>query len=372
MVKKSFSIRRFVMSDVSSVVRLLELVFMHPFSPEWWNWKYRLNPAGFWGEQGDIWVAESNGDIVSYYAVIPERIKFGSETITVAQSVDTATHPNFRGKRLFPTLANKVYSECRNRYRFIYGFPSEMALKGFLRLGWKDSRIVEFVKFLNYDRPLRSFSSNAFVIWSGKVSLKTLRTLKYFSPSALLKKYAGSPIEIQKVHQFSDEINEFWKMLRPENELVLERTSDFLNWRFSKYFGNYQIYTGRSTRDGSIVGYLVLRKTEIEVGYGSKIQNVLDIVDLHALPGEENLVLNFVDMAIRIARNEGLDLVHCRVPPWHRYATILFKRGFISLNRLFRWLKIYQPRVIFYQFSKEGTIPKIQQWFYTLADTDYA
>jgi len=355
------------MSDVNSVVRLLELVFKRPFSPEWWNWKYRLNPAGFWGEQGDIWVAESKGEIVSYYAVIPEKIKFGSETITVAQSVDTATHPDFRGMRLFPTLAQEVYSGCRNRYRFIYGFPSEMASKGFLRLGWKDFRIVEFVKFLNYDRPLRNFSSNAFVIWSGKASLKTLRTLKYLSPSVLLKKYAGSPVEIQKVDQFPDEMDEFWKMVREENEIILERSTAFLNWRFSKYFGNYQIYIGRSTRDGSIVGYLVLRKTEI-----SKIQNVLDIVDLYALQGEEKLVLNFVDMAIRIAKNEGLDMVHCRIPPWHRYATILSKRGFISLDRLFRWIKTFQPRVIFYQFSKEGIIPKIQQWFYTLADTDYA
>ena len=365
--KKSFSIRRFEISDASSVIRLLELVFKHPFSPEWWNWKYRLNPAGFWGEQGDIWVAESEGEIVSYYAVIPEKIKFGSETITVAQSVDTSTHPDFRGMRLFPTLAQKVYSECRNRYRFIYGFPSEMAFKGFLRLGWKDFRIVEFVKFLNYDRPLRNFSSNAFVIWSGKVFLKTLRTLKYLSPSVLLKKRAGNPVEIQKVDQFPDEMDEFWKMARAENEIVLERTTAFLNWRFSKHFGNYQIYIGRSIQDGSIVGYLVLRKTGI-----SEIQNVLNIVDLYALLGEEKLVLNFVDLAIKIAKNEGLDTVHCRIPPWHRYATILSKGGFISLDRVFRWLKLSQPRVIFYQFSKEGTIPKIQQWFHTLADTDYA
>jgi len=367
MDKKSFSIRRFVMSDVSGVVRLLQLVFKHPFSPEWWNWKYRLNPAGFWGEKGDIWVAESNGEIISYYAVIPEKIKFGSKTITVAQSVDTATHPDFRGKRLFPTLAQKVYSECRNRYRFIYGFPSEMAFKGFLRLGWKDYRIVQFVKFLNYDRPLRRFSSNDFIIWSGKAYLKTLRTLKYLSPSVLLKKYAGSPIKIQDVDQFPDEIDEFWKIARAENEIALERTATFLNWRFSKHFGNYQKYIGRSVQDGDILGYLVLKKREIR-----EKQNVLDIIDFYVLKGEEKLLLNFIDRAINIAKNEQLDEIYCWVPPWHRYAKILSKMGFISIDRLFRLLKKYQPRVIFYQLSKKGTIPKIQKWYYTLADTDYA
>ena len=366
-MSERFFTRRFRVSDVEGVVELLKLVFKHDFSKEWWNWKYRANPAGFWGEDGDIWVAESGGQIVSHYAVVPEKIKYGSQTITVAQSVDTATHPDFRGMRLFPTLAQKVYSECQNRYRFIYGFPSEMAFEGFLRLGWKNFRIVEFVKFLNYDRPLRNFSGNTLVIWSGKLSLKALRTLKYLSPSVLLKKCAGSPVEIQKVDQFPDEMDRFWKTMRAENDIILERTTAFLNWRFSRHFGNYQIYIGRSIQDGDIVGYLVLRKTEI-----GKIQNVLDIVDLYALLGEEKLVLNFVDMAIRIAKNEGLDMLHCRIPPWHRYATILSKGGFISLGRLFRWLKTYQPHVIFYEFSKEAIIPKFQQWFYTLADTDYA
>jgi hypothetical protein len=359
------------MSDVNSVVRLLELVFKRPFSLEWWNWKYRLNPAGFWGEDGDIWVAESNGEIVSYYAVIPEKIKSGSETITVAQSVDTATHPDFRGMGLFPTLARKVYSECQNRYRFIYGFPSEVAFKGFLRLGWKDFRIVEFVKFLNYDRPLRSFSNNSFMTCVGKVVLKTLRAFKHLSPSVSLKRYVGSPAKIQRVNQFPEEIDDFWKIVRDENKVVLERTAAFLIWRFSKHFGDYQIYIGRSIQDGSLLGYLVLRRTEIPVGYAAKIQNVLDIVDLGALPGEEKILLNLIDMAVKIANDEGLDIVHCRVPPWHKYAVILFKKGFIPLDRLFEWLDIYQPRIILYQFEGQG-IPKIQQWFYTLADTDYA
>ena len=355
-------LRKYKDGDEQGILELLKLVFKRDFSKEWWNWKYKANPAGFWGEEGDIWVAESRGQIVSHYAVIPEKIKFGSETITVAQSVDTATHPDFRGKRLFPTLAEKVYSECQDRYRFIYGFPSEMAFKGFLRLGWKDFRIVEFFKFLNYDRSLRNFSSNTFVIWFVKLYLKLLRTLNYLSPSVLFKKHGGSPLEIQKVDQFPDEMDKFWKMARAENEIVIERTTTFLNWRFSKYFGNYQIFIGRSIQDGTIVGYLVLRKEK----------NVLDIADLYALLGEEKLVLNFADMAIKIAKKEGLDMVYCCIPLWHRYVPILSKRGFIRLNRLFRWTKRYQPRAIFYEFSKEVIVPKIQQWFYTLADTDSA
>lgn len=179
-------------------------------------------------------------------------------------------------------------------------------------------------------------------------------------------------MKINKVDQFPDEIDDFWKMVRTENEIVLERTYTFLNWRFSKNFGDYQIYIGRSAQNDSILGYMVLRKTEIEAGHRGKIRNALDIVDLFALPSEEKLVLNFVNMAINTAKNEGLDVVHCRVPPWHAYVSILFKMGFIPLDRLFGLLKVYQPRIILYQFGTEEIFPNIHNWFYTLADTDYA
>ena len=367
MSQKTYSLRRFMMRDVSKVVQLLNLVFKKKFSQEWWNWKYKFNPAGFWGEQGDIWIAEDRDEIVGYYAVIPEKLKFGSETITVAQSVDTAVHPDYRRMGIFSTLARKVYSEVQNRYCFLSGFPSEMAYKGFLRLGWKDFRIVEFVKFLNYDRPLRNFFNNNFIVWSGKATLKTFGTLRFLSPTFLFKKYKGSSVKIQKVDRFPDEIDDFWKVVRSENKMILERNATFLNWRFSKHFGNYQIYTGRSIQDGSIVAYLVLRETEID-----NIKNVLDIVDLYALPNEDKTILNLIDMALRIGKNEGLDMVHCRIPQWHKYTTILSKLGFISMDRIFQWVRIYQPRVIFYQFTEKETIPKMQGYFYTLADTDYA
>lgn len=364
MNKKTFSIRRFEMSDVDEVVQLLNIVFNTQFSPKWWNWKYKFNPAGFWGEQGDIWVAENKDKIVGYYAVIPEKIKFGSETITVAQSVDTATHPDYRRMGIFATLAKKVYAEVQDRYRFLFGFSSEMAYKGFLKLGWKDFPITEFVKVLNYDHILRKNLDNNFLVWSGKTALKMLCAVKYLSSTLLLKRYVGSSAEIRKEDRFPDEIDDFWKQVRSENEVILERTSTFLNWRFSKYFGNYQIYIGRSTQNRSIIGYLVLKKREVD--------NVLDIVDLYALPDEDKIILKLIDLAIAIGEKKEFDSVHCRIPKWHRYAKIVSRLGFISLNQVFGLLKKYQSRVIFYRFIGKGKIPDIQQWFYTLADTDYA
>jgi GNAT superfamily N-acetyltransferase len=368
MNKKSFSIRRFRLSDVPEVVRLFELAFELPFSSEWWNWKYRLNPAGFSGEEGDVWIAENaKKEIVGHWAVIPEKMKIGSKTVTVAQAVDAATHPEYRRRGIFKTLVKKVCSDAADRYSFVFGYPDEIIHKSYLKLGWKDYQLVECYKFLNYDRPFRSLFTSDFLAWLGKVGFKTLRIAKCLSPSVHFEKLKGAPVEIQKVEQFPSEIDDFWRKARLEFEAVLERTSTFLNWRFSKYFGNYQIYIARSIENKSIIGYIVLRKTKTE-----KIANILDIVDLNALPGEDKCMLSLINNAVTLADKEGLDIVHCRIPQWHEYADILCKIGFVSVNRMFHLMKMYQPRLILYRYKEKGKMPKMHKLYYTLADTDDA
>ena len=368
MEKRNFLVRRFRVSDINGVVKLFENVFEGNFSREWWNWKYELNPAGFWGEKGDIWIAEdANKEIVGYWAVMPEKLKLGSQNITVGQAVDAATHPDYRKLGIYKALVRNVLSDVQSRYEFIFSFPRRIPYESHLRHGWKGFRISEFIKFINYDQPLKAFFQKNFVAWSGKVSLKVYEFGKKLFSSPLVKTRTANSVKIYKVNEFPDEMDDFWKQVRSEYEICLERTATFLNWRFSKNFGDYQIFIARSIQNKNITGYLVLRKTRY-----LNVRNVLDIMDLHALPSENECLLNLIDTAITVAKTEGLDLVHCRVPPWHRYASILSKRGFIALDGVFRWLKIHQPRIAFYQLSKEGIIPKIQQWFYTLADTDYA
>jgi len=366
MNEKSFSLRRFALSDVSNVIKLFELVFGGRFSPEWWNWKYKENPAGFWGKQGDIWIAENGNEVVGHLAVIPEKIKLGSETVTAAQLVDGATHPEYRRLGIFRKLVREVCSEAESRYGFIFGFPDEFH-KVYQRLGWKSFRMVEFLNVLNSDRPLKTFFNNNLLVWSGKMAFRVFRGSRYLSPRLFLKKYRGGAVEISKVERFPDEIDSFWKQARLKYETIIERTAAFLNWRFSRYFGNYQIYLARSVEKGDVVGYMVLKKTEIR-----GVQNILDIVDLHALPDENKCVLELISLATAIAKNEGLDLIHCRVPKWHECAKIMRKLGFVSLGATLEWVKLYQPRLILYRTAEVGKIPKMQTWFYTLADTDYA
>jgi GNAT superfamily N-acetyltransferase len=360
--EKNFSVRRFNFSDIDGIIKLLNIVFKPNFSREWWKWKYELNPNGFWGEKGDIWIAEKDGEIIGHYAIIPEKVKFHSKVINAAQSVDTVTHPDYRGLGIFPTLANKVYSEARNRYSLIFGFPSKMAYNGFIRLGWKDLfSISEYNRILNYDQLCKRKFTRNFTRWFGKIFLKMYsnsnRISSFFSP----RKIKGSNVEIQKIEKFSDEINIFWERVRLNYKIILERTDIFLNWRFSKYFGDYQIFVGRSTQKNDLIGYMVLRKRE----------NTLDIIDLVTLPAEDKALLQLIDLAIKIGKNEDVDSIHCWFPSWDKNIMHLKKMGFISIKQLLRLAGEHGNPFILYNLTSEE-LPGIKECFYTLADTDYA
>lgn len=74
---------------------------------------------------------------VAYYGVFPIQLKYDNKLIWVAQSGDTMTHPNHRGKGLFMELAKSTYEICsQNQIELIFGFPNSQSYPGFIRLGW--------------------------------------------------------------------------------------------------------------------------------------------------------------------------------------------------------------------------------------------
>jgi len=364
MQTKSFSIRKFRMADVDCIVELLKNVFGDEFSRELWLWKYAFNPAGFYGEKGDIWLAEAGGKIVGYWAVIPERMKVGCETVTVAQAVDAATHPDYRGQGIFKTLVKQVCMDARNRYPFIFGFPNEL-YRGYEKLGWRSFRLTEFLYPLNTDLLLESQLGKNAKFYLAKAVLKTFKIKNFFSFNFHLKKTKNDNIEIKEIRKFPVIINEFWKLVRSRYKIVIERDSSFLNWRFSRYFGDYQKFILKSVNDGEIKGYVILKRTSLR-----GIPNILEIVDLQTSTDDDGTLEEVIKFVIEIAKREEVTVIYCRVSTWHRQAKVLRDMGFISVGRLLDYA-IYQPRLIIYPLSSRLSF-EVNEWFFTLADTDYA
>jgi hypothetical protein len=84
----------------------------------------------------------------AYYGVFPSKLTYQGKDLIAAQSGDTMTHPNHRGKGLFITLAKLTYDLARSLgIEFIYGFPNDNSYPGFIKkLDWKHYSNVNHYK----------------------------------------------------------------------------------------------------------------------------------------------------------------------------------------------------------------------------------
>src|SRR3990172_1605804 len=122
------TIRRYVDGDEEKIFELLSCVYEGWKGKDYWYWKYKRNPAGFYS---NIWIAEDENRIVAYYALVPTKIKVRNTLILGAQSVDMATHPDYRKLGLSTTLAQKTLaSAVKDGIMIVYGFPGRMSYGG--------------------------------------------------------------------------------------------------------------------------------------------------------------------------------------------------------------------------------------------------
>lgn len=123
---------------IEEIKRLLHLVFSNrvdKFSFEFLKWQYADNPTGaivgynaYWGEE-----------LAAHYVTMPIYMNVNGQKTLGLLSLNTATHPDHRGKRLFTILAEKTYQyAAENGYKFVIGVANANSTHGFIKhLGFK-------------------------------------------------------------------------------------------------------------------------------------------------------------------------------------------------------------------------------------------
>ncbi|MEA2754284.1 MAG: hypothetical protein QOJ54_573 [Aliidongia sp.] len=82
-------------------------------------------------------VAMQGDRCVGLYTVLPTPLILDGVRVSGAQSVDTMTHPDFRGRGMFLSLARSCYEEAASDIALMYGLPNQNSYPGFIKhLGW--------------------------------------------------------------------------------------------------------------------------------------------------------------------------------------------------------------------------------------------
>jgi hypothetical protein len=126
---------------------------------------------------------------------------------------------------------------------------------------------------------------------------------------------------------FDERINELWDKTKLNYDFIVEKTKDYLNWRYcDPRGGNFDVRCVEE--DGRILGYVVLRINRIREEYP-----IGHIVDLLTLPERYDVVDALVSDAVEFFDSQSVNVIHY-LGVKHRPTERIFNRhGFLDTRK---------------------------------------
>jgi GNAT superfamily N-acetyltransferase len=104
-----------------------------PRRPEYWKWKHHENPFG----SSPCLLAESAGVLVGLRVFMRWKWRAHGVEWPAVRAVDTATHPDWRGRGIFSRLTLALLEEMRAKeVAFVFNTPNSQSRPGYLKMGW--------------------------------------------------------------------------------------------------------------------------------------------------------------------------------------------------------------------------------------------
>ncbi len=311
-------------------------------SEDYLNWEYNQNPEG----RALVLVADNGKEIVSQYLVIPKNYVFESKIIAGALSLNTITHPGYRGQGYFTKLAELTYIECEKKgINFTIGFPNANSVGGFLsKLKFKEiGRLPLLIKVINPSSAFFNFlfKSNSQV--ESEIELMKISQLSNFSKLDLIadgSKYLS-----------------FWNKFKTKNCITTDRTIDYLKWRYVDIpFRKYHLF--KFSKNDEIVGIIVIRlKNIMGVRCGILVEHLALNNEISA-----NKLINEI-------KRSKLDLIIATVPMISNEQIILRNAGFFKVPDFLMFKKLHMV-IRRHNDNISDSFNDFKKWFITFGDYD--
>lgn len=275
----AFIVRSYSEGDEVSILKLFHTVFETERSRQDWEAKFLNN----YTKSTLIELAFDQQNLAGQYTLLPITIRTGQGLVNGAQSLDTMTHPDYRGQGIFTLLAQSLFERCKaENVSLLYGFPNENSYPGFVKkLGWKHIGDVS-----SFARPLKSkyffekkFPSLVKILETFRIFRLIDSILSIVFPFRLSAKEQAS---IRNITSFDSSYDDFYSKVRPQlNKFHVERDGKYMNWRYFTFESARNQVFGYYDQQGFLKGVLVLtvdsnRAAITEVmAQGAKIESSL-------------------------------------------------------------------------------------------------
>lgn len=210
---------------------------------DFFRWKHHENPFG----RSPAWLALDGEAVAGFRTFLRWRFDRDGETVSAVRAVDTATHPDYRGRGIFSRLTLHAVERVREEgVAFVFNTPNEQSLPGYLKMGWQEVRRIPVLV-----RP-RS-------LWS------LLRTARARTPAERWgeETSAGEPAAV--VLSEHARLAALLASQPPGEGVRTDRGPEYLAWRYGFEPLNYRVLlAGSSVDDGLLVFRLRRRGPAVE------------------------------------------------------------------------------------------------------------
>lgn len=243
--------------DEHHILELFRQSFGRELDERFWAWRFRHSPAG----EGVIYLSWDQGVLAAHYAVTSVAMRINGQDWLTGLSGTTMTHPNYRGRGLFPKLAQRTYAYmAESGMGLVWGFPNTLSHRGFVRnLQWVDI----------YEVPTFRLSLQ------GRLSLPTLSD------------------DVVELEEFDARFDRLWNQVKDDYPIITRRDRPYLQWRYVENPAErYRILA--HVEGESLRGYAVFKRYQDEI----QIVDLLTVQDV-------NVGLGLISRIAHIALQEA-------------------------------------------------------------------
>lgn len=256
--------REYRTGDMRYILELFEMSFGKKMNEKYWKWRYLDNVLN----KTMIYLATDDEKVVAHYALSPTILYVKGNQFNAGLSMTTMTHPDYRGRGLFTSLANELYNN-RAELDVIYGVPNDNSLKGFI----KHLNCIHIVDIPVFEIDLRN------------------KETSYFTENTT---------DIFEVKSFDYKFDELFDDIRKKYDVILSRKAQTLNWRFfDNPVNEYTVLAMEN--ETKVLGYIVMKE------FISSDTKIGDIVDVLAL--DEDIFLELIYQAIGLFKKKNIPVI---------------------------------------------------------------
>ncbi len=312
-------------------------------------WEYASNPSG----RAHVFIAETSGSVAAQYIVIPIKYTINGKETSGSLSVNTLTHPSYKGNELFPRLTEETFKSCsEKRIHFTIGFPNPVSLPVI-----EKKKLFEVVGAL----PLLIKPLNPFRIFFSLLSSFKKKSGKEIEPEIDSNNLIEEGISLFDLEADSQLYNEFILAFSASKENITNRSTDYLRWRYlSIPIRKYRLL--KICKGGKIMALAIFRAKYI---YGIRCGILVDFI---SLPDKEQ-AFKLLHAIKQIAGRNSLDILITTLPDHSPEFKLLRRSGFFTLPQKLLPQKL---TMIVKKHTKDcpAEVSDFKKWFITFGDYD--